>query len=90
MSRLPRALAGLQGTVYVLTGLWPLVHMPSFLAVTGPKTDLWLVNTVGWVVTVIGAVLLTSAFRGSPPCRRGGGGDALCRLDVDRAAVGWT
>jgi hypothetical protein len=28
------------GGFYLLTGVWPLVHMPSFLAVTGPKTDL--------------------------------------------------
>jgi hypothetical protein len=35
-----RWLAGLQGAYFLVTGVWPLVHMPSFLAVTGPKTDL--------------------------------------------------
>ncbi len=32
--------------------------MRTFLAVTGPKTDLWLVKTVGLVLAVIGAVLI--------------------------------
>jgi hypothetical protein len=32
--------------------------MRTFLAVTGPKTDLWLVKTVGLNLAVIGAVLL--------------------------------
>lgn len=31
---------------YLLTALWPFVHLESFLAVTGPKTDIWLVKTV--------------------------------------------
>ena len=47
-----RKLALIQGIFYVVTGLWPLIHMPSFLQVTGPKTDLWLVRTVGVLVTV--------------------------------------
>jgi hypothetical protein len=47
------------GVFYVLTGVWPLVHMPSFIAVTGPKTDLWLVRTVGVLVMVVGAFLLS-------------------------------
>jgi hypothetical protein len=32
--------------------------MRTFLAVTGPKTDLWLVKTVGLILAVIGAVLI--------------------------------
>jgi hypothetical protein len=52
-----------QGLYYLSTGLWPLVHMESFLAVTGPKTDLWLVDTVAVLVAVIGAVLLFAAAR---------------------------
>jgi hypothetical protein len=52
-----------QGLYYLLSGLWPLVHMESFVSFTGPKTDLWLVDTVGVLVTVIGAVLLFAAAR---------------------------
>ena len=35
-----------QAAYYVATGLWPLLHMASFEAVTGPKTDDWLVHMV--------------------------------------------
>lgn len=52
-----------QGTLYVATGAWPLLHMPSFEAITGPKTDDWLVHTVGLLLAVIGAVLLASLRR---------------------------
>jgi hypothetical protein len=51
-------LALIQGIYYVATGIWPLLDITSFQMVTGPKTDLWLVRTVGVLVTVIGAVLL--------------------------------
>lgn len=47
----------LQALYYLLTGLWPLIHIQSFLKVTGPKTDVWLVKTVGVLISVIGAVL---------------------------------
>jgi hypothetical protein len=49
-----------QGAYYMLTGLWPLAHMASFEAVTGPKTDDWLVRMVGLLAAVIGATLLTA------------------------------
>jgi hypothetical protein len=51
----------LQGGYYLLTGAWPLVSLATFEAVTGPKTEDWLVHTVGVLVIVIGAVLLTAA-----------------------------
>src|SRR5687768_1113444 len=56
-----QTLAKLQGAYYSATGIWPLLHMRSFLAVTGPKKDLWLVETVGLLVTCIGAQLLQSS-----------------------------
>jgi len=52
-----------QGLYYFLTGLWPLVGMRSFEAVTGPKTDRWLVKTVGVLVSVIGGVLMVAGWR---------------------------
>ena len=52
-----------QGAYYVATGVWPLVSMRSFLKVTGPKTDLWLVKTVGGLVGVIGGALLVAGLR---------------------------
>jgi hypothetical protein len=62
--RLAGNVAWVQGVFYVLTGLWAIVHLDSFEAVTGPKTDDWLVKTVGVLVTVVGAVLLLAAWRG--------------------------
>src|SRR5437879_6174180 len=32
-----------QGLYFLLTGLWQLLSISSFQAVTGPKHDLWLV-----------------------------------------------
>lgn len=32
---------------YLITGIWPILHINSFMAVTGPKTDIWLVKMVG-------------------------------------------
>jgi hypothetical protein len=58
--RRPRAwnaIALLQAGYYLVTGLWPLLHLQSFLKVTGPKTDVWLVKTLGVLISVIGAVL---------------------------------
>lgn len=50
-----------QAAYYVLTGLWPLLHLPSFELVTGPKTDDWLVRMVGLTTVVIGATLWAGA-----------------------------
>lgn len=60
-------LALIQGVFYAATGLWALVDLDSFMAVTGPKTDHWLVKTVGLLVTVIGAVLLFAWRRRAVP-----------------------
>lgn len=78
-------LAWLQGIFYLITGLWPLVHMPSFLAVTGPKVDLWLVKTVGVLIVVIGAVLLVGARRRTvgPELALLAGGSAAALAGVD-------
>lgn len=51
-----------QAAYYLLTGIWSLVDICSFQKVTGPKTDIWLVRTVGVLVSVIGGVL---AYGGS-------------------------
>jgi hypothetical protein len=51
----------IQGVFYLATGLWPLVDIQSFQLVTGPKTDLWLVKTVGLLVSVVGAALISAS-----------------------------
>jgi hypothetical protein len=71
--------------MYVSTGLWGVVHLRSFMRVTGPKDDLWLVRTVGALVTVIGAVLLIAAARNRPTVELTvlGSGSALALSVVD-------
>jgi hypothetical protein len=53
----------IQGFYYVLTGVWPLLSRRTFQRVTGPKSDFWLVQTVGVVVAVAGVVLMMAAIR---------------------------
>jgi len=52
-----------QGCYFLLTGIWPLLHMRSFLAVTGPKADLWLVKTVAALIIAISLALLLAVAR---------------------------
>src|SRR5687767_15668599 len=55
----------IQGFYFLLTGVWPLVSIRTFQMVTGPKTDLWLVKTVGALIAVIGGILIMAGFRGN-------------------------
>jgi hypothetical protein len=48
----------LQGTYYLATGIWPIVSLRSFVALTGPKHDTWLVRTFGALVAAVGFALL--------------------------------
>jgi hypothetical protein len=64
---LTRALPLIQGGYYLLSGLWPLVHMDSFERVTGRKADRWLVRTVGALAVAMGSGLLQAARRGYLP-----------------------
>jgi hypothetical protein len=70
---LARVMPWIQGAYFLLTGVWPLVHIRSFIWVTGPKTDHlptgleadhWLVMTAGVLITAVGAALLVAAWRG--------------------------
>jgi hypothetical protein len=56
-------LAWFQGIYYVVAGFWPIPAIDSFMLVTGPKTDIWLVKTVGLLLVAIGAVLCLAARR---------------------------
>src|SRR3954466_3733837 len=64
MTMRPRSVPFLQGIFYVTTGLWPIVHLRSFEAITGPKVDKWLVRTVGALVLVQGVGTLLAASKG--------------------------
>jgi hypothetical protein len=61
----------LQGGYFFCTGIWPLLSIRTFQAVTGPKTDHlptgregdhWLVMTVGSLISGIGVTLLHAAW----------------------------
>lgn len=56
-------LAWFQGTYYAVAGIWPILHIDSFMMVTGPKTDIWLVHTVGLLLVAVGVVLCLAAYR---------------------------
>jgi small basic protein len=88
--RWTRRLALAQGAFYFLSGVWPLLHLRSFLAVTGPKTDLWLVQTVGALLAVLGGGLVLSARRQSVGAEWHwvGGGAAAVLAAVDLVFVG--
>jgi hypothetical protein len=75
-----RSVALAHGGFNVATGLWALVHLRSFEAVTGPKTDHWLVRTVAALVVVNGAVQLTSDLASA---RRLGIGTAAALAAID-------
>lgn len=74
-----------QAVYYIITGLWPLININSFMGITGPKIDLWLVKMVGLLAAVIGFALLFS-FRGrfvSVEARILGIGSALSFIYID-------
>jgi hypothetical protein len=55
-----------QSAYYAITAVWPFAHLRSFLRVTGPKRELWLLKTVSALVGVIGSALGVAAWRGRP------------------------
>ena len=62
--RIHELLAIGQGVYFFLTGVWPIVSISTFLKVTGPKTDLWLVKTIGALIAVVGGVLFAAGYLG--------------------------
>lgn len=78
-------LARAHGIYWVVSGVWPIVHMPSFMRITGPKVDTWLVKTVGALIAVVGVGLAqgASAKRVSPELETIAIGSALSLSAVD-------
>ncbi len=79
-------LASVQALFYLVTGIWPLIHIRSFEAITGPKLERWLVKTVGILVAVIGATvgLAARSNRITPEMALLGAGSAagLAAIDI--------
>ncbi|HEY1956462.1 MAG TPA: hypothetical protein VGH28_12645 [Polyangiaceae bacterium] len=61
--RWQRRLAFAQGALYFASGLWPIVHLRSFEAVTGRKRDKWLVKANGAILACVGLSLMRSGRR---------------------------
>jgi hypothetical protein len=61
--RTPAGVVAAQAAYYIATGVWPLVSRRTFERVTGPKTDFWLVQTVGLLVGSIGLGLAQNRRR---------------------------
>ena len=55
-------LLGVQGYYTLLTAISGLVDIDSFMALTGPKNDIWLVKTVSVVLLAVAVCLLTHKY----------------------------
>lgn len=51
---------GLQGMYYLLTGIWPLIHLSSFEIVVGYKPDKFQFFTTTLLISLIAIALLAS------------------------------
>ena len=92
-----RRVALVQSAYFLATGVAPFVSRRAFEAATGPKREWWLVETVGAVVTPVGAALGLAALRreGQAPAAVLGIGAAagLGAIDVvyhRRGRLRWT
>jgi hypothetical protein len=83
-----------QGLYFAVLGVWPIIDIRSFQAVSGPKTDHlvtgreadhWLVITMGSLITAIGISLLVEFWskQSSPAITTLAIGSALSLAAVD-------
>ena len=56
-----RTIAFIQGFYFFITGLWPIADIHSFMQITGPKTDIWLVKMVGALTIAISLLFFAVA-----------------------------
>ncbi len=64
--KLLRKFSLFHGVFNIATGLWPLLHRRSFEAVMGEKTDYWLAQSTGLLISVSGLVTVIASTRGEP------------------------
>src|SRR5215211_5814540 len=67
IKNLYRALLWVQGTYILLTALWGLIDIESFMQVTGPKTDIWLVKTVSLLLLPVCVCFACALFHQMHP-----------------------
>lgn len=82
-----QTLARAHGAFNLANGLWPLLHMRSFEAVFGPKTDRWLVRTVAGLLCVNGVTQLRASRsrKTMPDAKVTGMGTAATLAAIDLA-----
>jgi hypothetical protein len=51
-----------QAIYYYSTALWPLLDMNSFMEISGPKNDKWLVKTVSVVLLAVSNAILAAVY----------------------------
>src|SRR3954471_24159468 len=81
------ALAAAQAALYTTSGIWPVAHIRSFEAITGPKRERWLVKTMGLFIAAVGAALGVGARRSGSLSREtavlgAASAAALCACDL--------
>ncbi|MET9951744.1 hypothetical protein ABZ135_09375 [Streptomyces sp. NPDC006339] len=78
-------IARAHGWFHLVTGAWPLVHRRSFEGITGPKTDVWLLQTVSGLLVTIGwtQIRAASTDHGPEAARRLGTMTALTLIAID-------
>ena len=60
---LVRIILWFQGIYTILTAIWALVHIKSFMWISGWKTDVWLVKTVSVLLICISIPWLMAACK---------------------------
>jgi hypothetical protein len=59
LDQIVRTMLRIQGVYFLITGIWPVLHIESFMWVTGPKVEIWLVKTLGLMFACMGLGFLT-------------------------------
>jgi hypothetical protein len=66
MSRSSNIILAIQGMYISITSIWPLIHLHSFLQITGSTSDIHLLKTMSLLLLCIGISFISqSAQRGS-------------------------
>lgn len=77
---------GWSHAVYIfITAVWPIIDIESFMVVTGPKTDIWLVKTVGALLIPVSITMIVNlvAVDNKWPLITLGAGIAIAFICVD-------
>lgn len=96
LNKQARWLPLVQGLYFFITGLWPLLHIESFIWLSGPKYDIWLVKTVGILLALIGLHMIVAGYYRRTNAENvlisAGSAAALATVDIYYVAIGriWT